>query len=1344
MARLAIGVGGAIIASAVGLPPGVGLLAGTALGTVLFPPDPVVTRGPRLEDLKIQVSTLGRPIPRLHGTYQIAGNVIWSSGIKETTVTEKVGGKGLAGPSQKHVRYLYSASFAVGLCAGPIGGVLRIKADNKLIADYRASNTGPTVGNGTIRIYLGTESQRADPLIQAHKGVAESPAYRGLAYVVFEELQLADFGNRIPNITVEAFSEGSGAFPLVTTASFDSVLSSQEPVYRATDGLFYHAGIFNIEIYDPLSQSTVFTGQASDPLGIAAAGGGGGFGVRADGDVIYVKGNSSNVGRLNFIDANSMTVTKVIGRGSLFGGRHDIAGDFADPIVQRFHRTEIVGLGSAKKAELIALLASPDIGDTRKISVFNPDLTALSGTDARTAFFVGVAEKSVEGDGRDIGWPAIDDRLIVWCVTNSPSAVFVHEWEWDRSVNSLAVADAGGNVVPFEHSLTDISADIVAFAAGPAHIRCTWIEEQNALLFVLQNYAYLFDCASKTVIGPGLQVTSGTSGTNLNTTMRSGVGPDGKIIFKQNATSLNVLDTRTWRLEQDKYTTTDWGAVGSTGHGCGYVHELNAWLGVSKPNAQLLFLDRAQDGAKPLSVVVSDELLLSGLEPAEIEVSALGTDTVLGYVVGTQSRVRDNVEPLARVHAFDLVEIDGKLRAVRRGGPPAFAVPEDDLGAYDAGAGRPVSLLESRAAERALPWRIDLSYASRQAEYEAATQHDKRVDEATASRQAVTIATAEVLDDAAAKRVVRTLLAEAWEAAVEYETTLAQKWLRLDPSDRGTLSKGGTLRPVRVVAIDLGRDWVVRLRARRDGGALYGQTAVGTLIDFPDPPPLRRVGPSRMFLMDVPMLRDADDSFGLYAAGGPRQDDDAWPGALISDSDDGVDFAALVDITAGAAYGFSLGALADQPRWTVVDRASTLTVNWINGDVPATVSDQIFRDNGAVYLIGDEIVCVREVADNGDGSVTFSHMLRGRLGTEDRIGGHQPGERVLRLDAARIRRASTAIARLDAPRFFRISTLGQTTPQTEAEPFTNTGRSLRPYSPYHVRAVRQPNNDIIITWERRSRRRFPWHLNLRAPLAESAEEYALDLRHPLTEALLRSVPALTAQTYTYTRAEQLADGLGDGELGLPVTDITGNVTNPGAEAGSLAGWTEETSLWSASAAAAHSGTNSFRPQNDGQFLGVQTLRSDAVDLVAAGLDPAALDVFNQITFRCKYWRFHETGTGSTGDREQVGIRFLDAGLSLISEAKNALTVQSGSTGSWQQRELTGSAPAGTRYLQLVLYHDEQGTASANYNKKFLFDDITLEWAPTAPSGLVVDVFQISQTLKSQDGLGRGTARRKII
>ena len=49
-----------------------------------------------------------------------------------------------------------------------------------------------------------TRTQDADSLIVAKEG-GEAPAYRGTAYVVFERMPLAEFGNRIPQLSFEVF-----------------------------------------------------------------------------------------------------------------------------------------------------------------------------------------------------------------------------------------------------------------------------------------------------------------------------------------------------------------------------------------------------------------------------------------------------------------------------------------------------------------------------------------------------------------------------------------------------------------------------------------------------------------------------------------------------------------------------------------------------------------------------------------------------------------------------------------------------------------------------------------------------------------------------------------------------------------------------------------------------------------------------------------------------------------------------------------------------------------------------------------------------------------------------------
>ena len=143
----------------------IGAQIGLTLGGYLDPPKGPNTNGPRLSDTSVQTSTYGAVIPRVYGTVSVAGNVLWleNNRLRETIKKTKSGGKG-GGSKAKTTTYSYSATFAVGLCRGPIVGVLRIWVGPDLI--YNAGSTDPdtiAASNAAatgFTIYTGTESQR--------------------------------------------------------------------------------------------------------------------------------------------------------------------------------------------------------------------------------------------------------------------------------------------------------------------------------------------------------------------------------------------------------------------------------------------------------------------------------------------------------------------------------------------------------------------------------------------------------------------------------------------------------------------------------------------------------------------------------------------------------------------------------------------------------------------------------------------------------------------------------------------------------------------------------------------------------------------------------------------------------------------------------------------------------------------------------------------------------------------------------------------------------------------------------------------------------------------------------
>lgn len=209
-------LGSSISGSALGSAIGSGV--GSLIDQQLFAPGgqsqlfEFADEGPRLSDLQVMASSEGASIPRAYGRARLAGQLIWATDFEEQIVETIVeatssasgggGGKGGGGGSSGSTttrttttEYKYFGNFALGLCEGPITRIGRVWADGKIL----------DLSQVTYRVHTGVEDQMPDGLVEAVEGPGNVPAFRGLAYVVFERLPLAQFGNRLPQLQVEIF-----------------------------------------------------------------------------------------------------------------------------------------------------------------------------------------------------------------------------------------------------------------------------------------------------------------------------------------------------------------------------------------------------------------------------------------------------------------------------------------------------------------------------------------------------------------------------------------------------------------------------------------------------------------------------------------------------------------------------------------------------------------------------------------------------------------------------------------------------------------------------------------------------------------------------------------------------------------------------------------------------------------------------------------------------------------------------------------------------------------------------------------------------------------------------------
>lgn len=188
--------------------PFLGAQIGMMVGGYVDPPDMGKSHGPRLSDLSSQTSSYGGNIPKIYGRFATMGNLFWLKGNKLDEVVVKTKSGGSKGqPSSTQIDYYYYGTFAISLCDNEIQGISRIWMNGQLYYDATSEDVNTIYSTGKTNtyfdVYTGASGQTAAPEIEADVGSGLAPAYPGMAYILFKDLPLARFGNRLPQVKVE-------------------------------------------------------------------------------------------------------------------------------------------------------------------------------------------------------------------------------------------------------------------------------------------------------------------------------------------------------------------------------------------------------------------------------------------------------------------------------------------------------------------------------------------------------------------------------------------------------------------------------------------------------------------------------------------------------------------------------------------------------------------------------------------------------------------------------------------------------------------------------------------------------------------------------------------------------------------------------------------------------------------------------------------------------------------------------------------------------------------------------------------------------------------------------------
>jgi hypothetical protein len=1102
MAQLALTVAGGIAGAIVGGPAGakIGMMIGGAIGGALFGP---TVEGPRLSDLAVTASTYGNAIPRLYGTARMSGNMIWTSGIKETKVKKKTG-KGGA----KATTYTYSASFAIAFCVGPVSQVLRLWGDTKLISgdatitlqpgqkykDYvKLLNKQKKKASVKYRIYLGDENQLPDSIIVADKGEENTPAYRGLCYVVFDDFPLEDYGNRIPSITAEISNNNTFSFPRVDPGMAQPAgATGVHWVDWEGNRMWREVGPNTYAAIDLYTMDEMFRTSSDLTTGQWCFGRGG--------SKIFSNIGSANTAPYHVYDGESLTHLRTFARASNF------LGISRNPDCQPYN---------------VATQAYTRLGPNASIRVMGPKgfFNVLLHTSSYTGIWAMLMEDGTwmqdgvlySTDPRLLVLDEADYGSRVMCWDNGGPAGFRGTiWGIPPGVPQTKItAKEGTTACPVSMQYEPDPRNrmySIAVGAAPGYTR-----------FVCAGIA--FDPTNNSIFMVGTH--SNTSGGSAPGCVKYSLDDEMQtlaVVWDQSydfTIALPPLDgCKNSRLNGD---TLGWVGQAYTGDARGYLVDMNSgsirseklddpllnfgwylgtpacsWDDLSKSvilangnNVVRYYFNDAGSGVTVASIV-NDLCQMTGLlHQGDIDVSAIEGQSVPGYIISREATAGDCLSQLASAYYFDGVESDYKLKFVTRGGNAVATIDETHLGYVE---GRETTIKETRTQEPELPMRVTINYYAKERDYQIGSQYAKRVSNPVPSMFSNNESKTElplVMTATEAKRIADKGLKMVWANRTSVETLLPWQFLLFDPCDVVKISmpsKGMTYN-LRLNKVDLGVDYNIKVDAVTEKAVAYTSVvnADGGKVPIQsagDP------GAVAMFILNSPLLRDTDDTQGVSSisyVGYYEKSSMPAKTVVVVESKNGQDYGDVAFLEGSMDTGLCMNTLGHTPTGESTDEINTLQVRMYNGETLETISQLQMLDGANAAMVGKEVINFREAVLQDDGTYILRGLLRGRRNTQPFISNHSAGERFVLIDPSKLEKIVHGPQDWNSHRWLKAVPIGTMTEAAETQQVDFEPNDLKPQPPTNVKVrYDAPAQEVVVTFSRTSR--------ITAPLVDDTDE----------------------------------------------------------------------------------------------------------------------------------------------------------------------------------------------------------------------------------------------------------------
>lgn len=1140
-----------------------------------FPTTAVTDQG-----LSFTSSSYGVPLPIIFGSDKVTGNVIWASPVKRNII-----GDGTS--------YYSTVDFALAISEGEVDGLVKMWLGDKLVLDRSVPTDGSdvvqpdldgfvsgfsidltdpdsplrnldsSVRQTKISVFAGTETQLPEGIIVTREGYENTPAYRGVAYILFENFITG--GSSIPALSVEVTSNTESTYPRL----YGNVITPEEK-FDAMGG--------EMLIVDP-SFDHVFT-DAEDSNGTATPANGSGF-LRLDyntmetideTEIVVTEGYTPNyrVTRLLPLTGFLMVAQTVSNAGTLrtwnpftqsvmdsFGPGGGISDHNLDSGFSALGKGSIAFTTVGSQTDLptdcfmaigfvntaIGFAEIMESGEIVPVSNLGP---VMPHDDARSVFLTLSRDFTLET-------PTFMDGLT--STLGHHAVVFSYDTDEpvEFHIGVVTVYDGTTSKMadPTWVEIGTLDCDDL-FGRGIAHNISTILVDPSD-----KNLVIFFRSGSRTPLAVKFDPYAGevvwTAPAYEYPDMQGGdvaYCPTSKYGWIGSTSGLYTLDMQTGNVEQIEAIVSNVNLPVLAGGDQFYNGAEDSITYTSTTvNKQVtkVFLTRVAQTTVDLADIIENLLGRVGLLPTDMEISDLNAITLNGYTISQKKTLRAVFSELAQVFKYDVLESNGRIKYRTRGDASSVTIAKKYMADVDDGGW--ISARDENDIARIR--KINLKYRDFEREYRDNIQSillPKYGSQSFDNDSAITVDVPVVLTGDLAKSLAEVLLFAKLTNDTSFEIKLPPRFLHVDPGDVVTLQRTNDTDDdivARVRKTVVGADNIVQAELSQEEPSIYTEVvnlfaADGRYEESVFDAVLPRIEP---YVLQIPYrsLEEAEstnDKYLLFTTFLNHKPSAILEGDVTAVID-GETTVAIKRPTSFPTWGYILNPPSTISDFYATDTVSELRVKIVGtgfGALTSVTFAAMLADNSVnLCYVDGELLQFQTVTDEGDNVYLLTNLHRARFGTDPRLNAGDVGDKFILLGNS---------AGLLDDNAVRVNKVAITSPKRVVQFQMKTGNPFQPafiryWNALNLRAftVDQPTaewdtDDAVINWIRRDRLDPEWPDDGTEALAMSEidESYVLYL-HTDDETFdpsdadtyLRRV-VVTSPTYTYTLAEQTEDG----------------------------------------------------------------------------------------------------------------------------------------------------------------------------------------------------------------------------